>query len=164
MLFSGGLIKDLGTLGTGENSVASGINQSAEIVGPSNKVNGGVNHAFLYSSGSIHDLGTLGGLQSNALAINNNGLVVGWAQTATQQLGTQMDAFLYDDHTMHDLGTLGGDASSAYAINSRGQIVGTSNLVPGDSLFHAFLDENGTMTDLNTLVGPSSGWTLVDAT
>ncbi|HET7552439.1 MAG TPA: hypothetical protein VFK04_14210 [Gemmatimonadaceae bacterium] len=48
-------------------------------------------------------------------------------------------------------GTLGGEAS---AINSAGQIVGYSYTSDGDP--HAFLWENGVMTDLGTLGGRSS--------
>lgn len=40
----------------------------------------------------------------------------------------------------------------AEGINGRGQVVGFSNL-PGDSITHAFLWENGVMTDLGTLPG-----------
>ena len=53
-----------------------------------------------------------------------------------------------------DLGSLGGQSSQAHAINDNEQIVGesftTSNL---PSLTHAFLWENGVMTDLGTLPG-----------
>ena len=57
-----------------------------------------------------------------------------------------------------DLGTLGGDYvhSMATDINSRGQVVGWSN---GDSgTNHAFLWEDGKMTDLGTL--PGSGGSM----
>ncbi len=50
-----------------------------------------------------------------------------------------------------DLGTLGGDSSQANAINERGQVVGMSVTAKGTQ--HAFLWENGRMTDLGTLVG-----------
>jgi probable HAF family extracellular repeat protein len=40
----------------------------------------------------------------------------------------------------------------ALAINNRGQIVGESDL-PGDTATHAFLWQNGVMTDLGTLPG-----------
>jgi probable HAF family extracellular repeat protein len=40
-------------------------------------------------------------------------------------------------------------------INNRGQIIGTSNLV-GDLSTHAFVWENGVMTNLGTLGGPNS--------
>ena len=40
-------------------------------------------------------------------------------------------------------------------INDNGQIDGFSTL-PGDSVVHSFLIENGMMTDLGTLGGPNS--------
>jgi probable HAF family extracellular repeat protein len=59
---------------------------------------------------------------------------------------------------MTDLGTVD-KCSSAYGINSKTQIVGAS----GDCgiAVHAFLWENGTIVDLNTLVPPNSGLQLV---
>ena len=52
-----------------------------------------------------------------------------------------------------DLGTLGGSYSVAIDLNAHGQVVGTSGLAAGGS--HAFLWENGTLTDLGTLGGDS---------
>ena len=63
---------------------------------------------------------------------------------------------------MTDLGTLGGMNSYANAINSNGETVGYSwkTGVLGD---YAFLYNDGLMTDLNTLIDPTSGWTLESA-
>ena len=55
-----------------------------------------------------------------------------------------------------DLGTLnGGNFSVATAINPTGKVVGWSSLVGGraDGQLHAFLWEDGVMTDLGTLGG-----------
>lgn len=55
---------------------------------------------------------------------------------------------------MRGLGTLpGGDTSSAADINDRGQVVGNSETVAGEDIRHAFLWEDGEMTDLRTLPG-----------
>ena len=63
------------------------------------------------------DLGTLGGNESNAVAINRGGEVVGRAQTSA---GT-WHAFLWArKRGMVDLGTLGGSESEASSINERG--------------------------------------------
>jgi probable HAF family extracellular repeat protein len=66
---------------------------------------------------------------------------------------------------MNDLGTLGsGDTSVALDINDDGKVVGTSNLTPSGTTYHAFLWEDGTMTDLNDLIDANSGWVLYRAT
>ena len=58
-------------------------------------------------------------------------------------------------YTVTDLGTLGGTFSFAGGINNRGSVEGFSTL-PGDTASHAFLWQNGAMTDLGTLGGPNS--------
>ena len=58
---------------------------------------------------------------------------------------------------MIDLGTLGGTYSSARGINERGQVVGSNTIGSGES--RAFLWQNGVLTDLGTLGGPSIGST-----
>lgn len=58
---------------------------------------------------------------------------------------------------MQDLGTLPGDTlSEATGINDQGQVVGVS--FPSS---HAFLWEDGMMTDLNSLVLPGSSLSLI---
>ena len=61
---------------------------------------------------------------------------------------------------MTDLGTLGGDSSYAVRINNLGQIVGRSMIATSSSVEHAFLWENGVMTDLGTLGG--HGWSRAE--
>lgn len=60
------------------------------------------------------------GVVSQAYAINDNGWIVGTAET---DLGVS-HAFLYGDREMTDLGTLGEAESEAFGINKSGQIVG----------------------------------------
>src|SRR5204863_2721197 len=68
--------------------------------------------------------------------------------------------YLYTDGIgMVDLGTLpGGTGGQANGINALGLLVGFGDTSAGAQ--HAFLYRNGTMTDLNTLISPSSGWVL----
>ena len=56
---------------------------------------------------------------------------------------------------MKELGTFG----SATSINAAGQVVGFSG--PNDEDGYAFLYSNGAMVDLNALLDPASGWTLI---
>jgi probable HAF family extracellular repeat protein len=62
---------------------------------------------------------------------------------------------------LQDLGTLGGTSSSATAVNDSGQVVGYSLIA--SVAVHAFLYSGGQMLDLNSLVAPGSGFTLVQA-
>ena len=58
------------------------------------------------------------------------------------------------DWSRVDLGTLGGSISQAHVINDRGQVVGHSMTATGQR--HAFLWEDGVMTDLGTLPGSTN--------
>jgi len=70
----------------------------------------------------IVDLGTLGGKSSFAYDINQNGVVVGRAQTADGA----WHGFVWSDGTMRDLGGVLGE-SYAYGIADDGTIVGYSH-------------------------------------
>jgi probable HAF family extracellular repeat protein len=60
---------------------------------------------------------------------------------------------------MRDLGSFGGPNSEAKAVNDRGQVVGGSDTTLSCSscnpIRHAFVWENGKLTDLGTLGGSS---------
>jgi probable HAF family extracellular repeat protein len=55
---------------------------------------------------------------------------------------------------------LGGENSVAVGVNDMGQIVGYSDTPSGQD---AFLYTDGQMVDLNNLIDPSSGWSIVEA-
>jgi probable HAF family extracellular repeat protein len=73
-VFAEGSMRDLGTLG-GDNSVATGINDSGQVVGYSETSTGSDSpiHAFVFADGAMRDLGTLSGINSVATGINNSG-------------------------------------------------------------------------------------------
>ena len=62
---------------------------------------------------------------------------------------------------MTDLGSIGTTSSVALSINNKGQVVGYTT---GGSQPRAFYYANGTMSDLNTLIRPGTGWSLSEAT
>lgn len=121
-------------------------------------------HAVLWEQdGSVHDLGNLGGtanpavagMGNIALAINNQGQVVGTSALAGN--GNMVHhAFLWTAGSgMKDLGTLAGDlVSAALSINDAGQMVGASVAAPGPPQGNprAWVSQNEVPVDLNTLV------------
>ncbi|MGE3340220.1 MAG: hypothetical protein AB7N54_20675 [Alphaproteobacteria bacterium] len=70
------------------------------------------------------DLGTLGGL-TNAVAISDSGLVVGWSEIGPTP--SPVHAIVWSEASgLVDIGTLGGLESAATAVNEDGQVVGWS--------------------------------------
>jgi probable HAF family extracellular repeat protein len=80
-----GVPTDLGTLGYTEGLIGSfphDINNRDEIVGWALTADA-VRHAFRWRGGRMQDLGTLGGPTSTAVATNDHGTVIGYADDAT---------------------------------------------------------------------------------
>jgi probable HAF family extracellular repeat protein len=157
-LYSGGAFTDLGTLG-GNTSLALGMNNRGQVVGASVPAfDDGMSHAFLFDHGTLTDLGMLPGTFSAvATGINDSGQIVG--SCGFDHIGTRVGnhtstqtsfsdhAFIYQNGVMTDLGSLNGMSGSiATAINDRGEIVGTA--VTARNIQHAFLYRNGVMKDL----------------
>jgi probable HAF family extracellular repeat protein len=153
-------MQDLGTLPGESESEASGINDSGQVVGDSTGL-GALGRAFLWdATNGMQDLGTLPGDPfGEARGINNSGQVVGFSFSG----GDDRHAFLWDAvHGMQNLGTLGRSAF-ATGINSNGQVVGASERfdpIDNDFVYHAFVWQNGALSDLNDLILPGSGWSL----
>ncbi|MCX7106828.1 MAG: HYR domain-containing protein [Methylococcales bacterium] len=158
-----GVITDLGTLdGTG-NSHGNVINATGEVAGFSSLTGNKSTHAVLWSNGTKKDLGTLGGSHSAAYGINTLGEVAG---SATIALDAAQHAFLWQPNQvpqMKDLGTLGGAFSEAHGISRNSDVVGVSTTA-NNAVQKAFLWQSGLgLQDLNTLIDPASGWTLMEA-
>lgn len=149
VLFSNGVMHDLGTLG-GNSSFAYAINDSQTVVGGSYIAGNTVVHAFIWTPArGMKDLGTLGGGFSLAYGITAAGKIVGYS---TNPHG-QNHAFVFDG-AMHDLGVLAGATRSiAYAMNVFGQIAGSAKVAGNE---HAVLYAAGKFSDLGTLGGISS--------
>jgi probable HAF family extracellular repeat protein len=140
MLYSDGIMTQLGVPNGAQISWAYGINDSDQIVGYAsefNQENQDSDHAVMYSNGVWTDLGSFGGTNSAAAAINDAGKIVGYSTTSS---GSQ-HAFVYSGGQMTDLNNLipsksGWTLTNATAINSSGQIVGTGTNSEGQT--HAF--------------------------
>jgi probable HAF family extracellular repeat protein len=156
-------IRALPLLGDDSSGAATAINDRGQIVGISGICDQAVGrftarHAVLWDKGEVIDIGNLGGVAWHTPnAINQHGEVVGFSNFSAADGGE------YHPHAFHwteedgirDLETLPApfnDNSDAWGINNAGQVVGRSCDVVGNC--HAFLWQDGVMTDLNCLVDP----------
>ena len=141
-------IQDIGTLGG--YSILFSINNSNQAVGYSTN-NQGADRAFVWDvTNGILDLGILnGGTFSQANSINDNGIVVGYAdnsQTAT--------AFSWDaTFGLQGIAIQGSTISNAFDINNNGHITG--DFRNANSNTHGFLLSNNTTQDLGIFNGGS---------
>ena len=158
-LWEDGKIKDLGTIGGTMVNQLNHLNNRGEVVGGMMTKGDETIHPFFWNGRKILDLGTLGGNFGNAIWVNDEGEVVGLANTPDQVA----HAFLWRHGVMNDLGVIEGDQCSiAYAINSRGQTVGSSDDCFGNNA-HAVLWDRRHLVDLNTFVSSGSGVQLTVA-
>ncbi|MBN2376618.1 MAG: hypothetical protein JXD22_09460 [Sedimentisphaerales bacterium] len=137
---------------------ARAVNNNQQIVGMRKYLTSDI-MAFLWDEfNGMQDLGTLGGDRSSAIAINNQGLIVGYAELPfIEGVGTVSRATLFDSTgggDNLDLGTLGGWGSAAYDINSLGNIVGNS--MEDDGSHHAALFDSSGEGDNIDLGGDNS--------
>lgn len=93
-------------------------------------------------------LPTVGGANSNALAINNSGRVVGTSLNAA----AVWRPTLWTNHVASDIGTLGGDYGTANAINDANQVAGTTRTAL--NVLHATLWNGATRVDLGVVDNP----------
>jgi probable HAF family extracellular repeat protein len=179
-LWHHGHMTDLGTLG-GPNSIAGGpngrdelpIEAEASLTDPlgENFCGFGTNLICLgaiWKNGAMTPLPTLGGNNGVALALNNPGQVIGYAENSVrdpscpspQVLDFEAVKWGPKQGEIHELRPLPGDTVGfALGINDEGQVVGTSGSCANTPLFplevgpHAVLWENGSATDLGNLGG-----------
>lgn len=166
VLWENGSMRFLQGLG-GSRGAGGDINNKGEAVGVSRTADGS-QHATLWRDGNVVDLQSLTGyVASYGDAINDNEQVVGELATEDSRIS---HAFVWQDGKMVDLGTISGPAcitpvwaceSFASGNNDQGQVVGGSDT--NAARRHAFLWQNGRMTDLNELLPPGSGWELNSA-
>jgi probable HAF family extracellular repeat protein len=150
---------------TFDQSFATGINASGQIVGFFTLQGDSTGTGFVYNNGVLTNLGGLPGsvfsggtIGSVATGINDTGQITG-AALNTIANPTRYDAVIYNG-TWTDLGP-----GEGFAINAAGQLTGVIStsgqvVIPNypaaydtPMVGHAFIYSNGTMTDLGTLPG-----------
>ena len=119
--------------------LAFAINNSGQIAGSCDDTRGN-QHLMLWDNGKFTDLGIVATASTyyplvEAVSINASGQIAGWAFD-----GGVTDGFLYSNGTLTSLGSF-----AATAINDNGVMVGGPDI-----------DNNGTITDLNTLLPAGS--------
>lgn len=127
-LWEKGSMRDLGSLPGFESSSATAINNAGQVVGELYRTYTEyrtTSRAFLWEQGQMHNLGAPAGCSSTALAINDRGQVVGFAQPR----GVDQRALLWSGGRMEELNDLIPPGTSwtlleARGINRCGEIVG----------------------------------------
>ncbi len=171
-LYENGQMTPIGSFGAEAISIANAINDSGMVVGEATDSYTENYHAFLYVNGRMTDISPWGSSESYARDINGLGQVVGEFLTPD---GKAFHAFLYSEGVFIDLGSPDSPETVAFAINDQGQVVGTTWVPYQDVCIdpntgqqvpcikykeHAFLYENGEITDLNSLIPSDSAWEL----
>jgi probable HAF family extracellular repeat protein len=163
----GGTPLDLGTgyPGTAAFSTARDVNSSGTVVGSRSERQDAPRTAVAWVGGRLTPLPGLGGVDgpwgttSEAVAVNEAGLVVGNARTRDTTQPPR--AVLWRGGVVKNLGTLvpGAESSFANAVNDKGVVVGSSFDTKGTS---GFRWAGGVMTRLPSLA-PDLDWPSAEA-
>ena len=155
-------IHDLGALG-GANSIAWGINNTGQLAGlaetivPVTGTSQPQQLPVVWQNGTKRALSSpLGGYDAGAQAINDEGIVVGWADLPGDQAE---HCGLWSGTQFVDLGSLGSPYCVAAAINARDQVVGYSSL-PNGVDFSGFEWQRGHMSALQPYPGDTESFAL----
>ncbi|HWE06084.1 MAG TPA: hypothetical protein VG274_05200 [Rhizomicrobium sp.] len=162
-----GQVTQLPAIENDPDSAATAINDQGQVVGISgicSNAIGGLSaaHMVLWQNGAATNLGSLGGIAWNTpMDISQKGHVTGFSDLPGDGGNSpNFHAFFWAPKGgIQNLNTLPGDAiSEGLGINDKDQVVGAS--YPSS---HAFIWQNGVMTDLNNLVAPGTTLVLIDA-
>jgi probable HAF family extracellular repeat protein len=107
-------------------SVPNAIDDRGDVVGMS-QTNVSAGRAFLWRNRQLTDLGTLGGRSSEALAVNDRGMIVGWSDTKlvpwTAEQAPAPRPFLWQAGRMTELPVDHASPSRATAITPSGNVI-----------------------------------------
>ena len=121
-------------------------------------------HAFLSGPGGgpLKDLGTLpGGTDSRGFGVNDSGQVAGSRTSPAARAATSVPVGPRRRAAPGPRRPRPGGGPAGPSVNASGESVGSS--ITADGAIHAFLYSDGLMVDLNNLIAPGSGFTLVVA-
>ncbi len=139
-----------------EGNEAQDIANNGHIIGV-HRVHDSVStfpRAFIFRNGVLTDLERLPGhFNSNVVASNESDAVVG----SSSGVGGNAQAYYWRNGGVTMINTLGGNISFTTGLNDSGQVVGLAR----DATLQdrPYIWKDGTLTDLQTMIDPNSGWT-----
>jgi probable HAF family extracellular repeat protein len=139
-------------LDTGGPSLALAINDVGQVAG---RLALDPDQAFVEDHGRLQIIS--GARNAYVVAMNNVGQYL-----VKEIVGAGFRTLLWDQDRLIDLGDLGDPCIQGQDLNDAGQVVGWAQTATGE--YHAFLWENGVMTDLAPLVGNFSSAVAIDLT
>jgi probable HAF family extracellular repeat protein len=145
VLWEKGKAKALPTVASDTEGIAWGINNRGQAAGYSGTCMS--SHAARWEDDTVIPLDDAGATGFSAgIGINDRGEIIGYASS-----GTTYYAAIWRGTAITSLKTLPGDVNSfGESINNQGQAVGSTQDSKGN-WSHAFIWQNGVMSDLNTL-------------
>ncbi len=128
---------------------ARGINNKGQVVGWT------YDSLYIYENG-IFDYLPTSYWGSEAVAINDSGIAVGYWTTDCDSSDCYEEACIFRNDSLILIGRLGGNYAEATDINNPGQIVGWSCIDADCIQYRGFIWKNGTWTIIPTLGGDGS--------
>ena len=156
IVWNNGIVRDRGAMPGARGGLAYAVNDSGQVVGSQIDGLGDERHAILIQNdGTALNIGGLGGTYATATAISNNGLVVGFASLAGNQVFYGFVWRVGDAQPTSIQAPAGDTFCIPRGVNNAGTIV-------GDAVF-PFVYSGGTYYDLNKLLIDPQGVVLTSA-